>query len=216
MKAPLIPLFVGIALGLLPLRAETLVSGIVQAIEKDGTLRLNPSQSGKPAFIFKGMDKVRVESVNGTPGNLESISPGMNVTIYQAQRGNQWVVTKVLIPDPPKGVPLNYQTPLPPSQVYQKPWRDKDITTQPGTKATIDRDITTQPTNIADSDGDRTTKRGSRIADRDADRTTKPAQGIADRDGDRTTRRTDNAARDNDITTVPDRRQRVFQQESGL
>lgn len=65
--------------------------------------------------------------------------------------------------------------------------RDGDITTQPGSKATIDRDITTQPGAKAAIDRDITTQPGAKAAT-DRDITTQPGS---------------KAATDRDITTKP-------------
>lgn len=142
---------------------EPVSTGIVQGlVPAAGTLTIRSDQTSS-ALTFYGMERANIFTSDGALASIDSVQPGMPVTVQYAVRGNRWYISKVILPEE-RLVPV---TPGLPAPVYLAPglnsraaW-DNDITTQPGSRALIDNDITTQPGSRAAIDNDITTQPGS-------------------------------------------------------
>ena len=150
--------------------AAQVISGTITSINVDGSLTI---RAGNPARLFtlKGLKSAPVYTVSGESAEVLPQMVGTQASVYFEPERKQWRIVRVTLPDPPR-MPLNYRSPLPPFVVYTEAWRDRDITTQPGSKAAVDNDITTKPSGTAAFDGDRTTVDARRDPMRDFDITT--------------------------------------------
>jgi hypothetical protein len=134
-------------------------TGIVQGLsQKDGTLTIRTEQSGAGTMVYHGMDKADILTANGKPAVLADIAPGQQVTVFYAKQGDQWMVSRVLLPDPKTTI----------APVATIPPRV--------TPSDVDGDRTTRGPESAAFDGDRTTVPADRNANRDGDRTTSADQ----------------------------------------
>lgn len=135
------------------LQAQDLVfSGAVVGVSADsGTLILSNGPNTK--MTLTGLHQARIRAVDGRAVGLQHLRPGMRVSVAYLQQGQQWVVSRVLIPAEAQPDVL----PIITDRRYRSLF-DGDVTTNPGSKAGVDGDITTKPDGVANRDGDRTTK----------------------------------------------------------
>jgi hypothetical protein len=154
-------------------QAQTPVStGVVQAVaQEEGTLTLRANQPLAAPLVFHGMNKAKIETVDGKVANLGALTPGLSVTVHYAQRDNRWYVSRVVIPDPTvaatgstsSGATGTGTTGTAAGATVVQPGNptlDGDITTRPGQNAAGDRTVQPPGTNPA-NDGDITTEPGS-------------------------------------------------------
>ena len=111
------------------------------------------SNGPNSTMTLTGLHQARIRAVDGRVVGLSNLRPGMHVSVAYLAQGQQWVVSRVLIPSEaqPEVVPI----------ITDRRYRslfDGDITTNPGSKAGVDGDITTKPDGVANRDGDITTK----------------------------------------------------------
>ena len=163
MKTPLLSIF-----ATLQILASTAIcadgpmnSGLVQSLSKEhGTLTLRTEAGTTGSIVYYGMDKADILTASGKPAKIADISPGQRVSVFYGKRGDQWFVSRVLIPDPtpaPAVLPLPATIPGPVPAITSRAATDGDITTKPANSAAIDGDRTTRAPNSAATDGDRTT-----------------------------------------------------------
>jgi len=165
-------------------------TGLVQSLSKEqGTLTLRTEQSVGGSIVYHGMNKAEILTVGGKPASLADLSPGQRVSVFYKKNGDQWLVSRVLIPEPgtpsptatatagsaPAPTGTAAATTLAPASTSRAA-TDGDITTQPARNAATDGDRTTRAPNTAATDGDRTTRPPNSAAT-DGDRTTVPADG---------------------------------------
>lgn len=124
-------------------------TGTVTAFSReDGALTIVPGGSNRPVH-FREMKRARYTFGSGKRASFDSLHEGQVVTVHYLRRGDRWYVANVVLPNPKDTI---YPA-MPPSGYVTADRRastsraatDRDITTQPGTKARLDRDITTQP-----------------------------------------------------------------------
>jgi hypothetical protein len=157
-------------------------TGLVQKLSKEqGTLTLRTEQSGGGSIVYHGMDKAEILTVGGKPASLADISLGQRVSVFYKKSGDQWLVSRLLIPEPAPATATATATTAPPATTVapaatSRAATDGDITTQPVKNAATDGDRTTRAPNTAATDGDRTTRPPNSAAT-DGDRTTVPADG---------------------------------------
>jgi hypothetical protein len=157
-------------------------TGLVQKLSKEqGTLTLRTEQSGGGSIVYHGMDKAEILTVGGKPAGLADISLGQRVSVFYKKSGDQWLVSRVLIPEPAPATATATATTAPAATTVapaatSRAATDGDITTQPAKNAATDGDRTTRAPNTAATDGDRTTRPPNSAAT-DGDRTTVPADG---------------------------------------
>jgi len=134
-------------------QAQDLVfSGAVVGVSADsGTMVLANGPDKK--ITLTGLHQARIRAVDGRVVRLSNLRPGMRVSVAYLQQGEQWVVSRILIPAEaqPEVVPMI-------TDPRYRSLFDGDITTNPGSKAAVDDDITTKPPRSANRDGDITTK----------------------------------------------------------
>ena len=131
---------------------EVIVSGTVVGVAPDtGTMILSTAPNA--TVTLTGLHQARIRAADRRAVALNSIRPGMRVSVGYLPHGQRWVLSRVLIPSiaEPAVVPLLTD------RRYDSLF-DGDITTNPGSKAAVDGDITTKPDGVANRDGDRTTK----------------------------------------------------------
>lgn len=134
-------------------QAQDLVfSGAVVGVSPEaGTMIL--SNGPKVKMTLTGLHQARIRAADGRVVGLSNLRPGMRVSVAYLQQGQQWVVSRILVPAAatPEIVPI----------ITDRRYRslfDGDPTTNPGSKAAVDGDITTKPARSANRDGDITTK----------------------------------------------------------
>ena len=136
-----------------PVLAQDLIfSGAVVGVSPEtGTMIL--SNGPKVKMTLTGLQHARIRAVDGRVVGLSNLRPGMRVSVAYLQQGQQWVVSRILVPSAaqPEVVPII-------TDRRYKSLFDGDPTTNPGSKAAVDRDITTKPNGVANRDGDITTK----------------------------------------------------------
>jgi hypothetical protein len=131
---------------------DLIFSGAVVGVSPEtGTMILSNGPSTK--ITLTGLHQARIRAVDGRVVALGGLRLGMKVSVAYLPQGQQWVVSRILVPAEaaPDVVPVITD------RRYQSLF-DGDITTNPGTKAAVDGDITTKPAGNANRDGDRTTK----------------------------------------------------------
>lgn len=156
-------------------------TGLVQNLSKEqGTLTLRTEQSGGGSIVYHGMGKAEILTAGGKPASLSDVSVGQRVSVFYKKSGDQWLISRVLIPEPAPATATTATaapatTAVAPAATSRAA-TDGDITTQPAKKAATDGDRTTRAPNTAGTDGDRTTRPPNSAAT-DGDRTTVPADG---------------------------------------
>jgi hypothetical protein len=133
--------------------AQNLVfSGTVVGVSpENGTMILANGPSAR--LTLSGLHSARIRSVDGSLVPIDRLRAGMKVSVAYVAHGQQWVVSRILVPaeSQPDVAPVitdpRYRTLF-----------DGDWTTNPGAKAAVDGDITTKPPNSANRDGDITTR----------------------------------------------------------
>ena len=129
-------------------------SGTVVGVSADsGTLILANRRRAK--MTLTGLHQARIRAVDGRLVTLSGLRPGMRVSVAYLPQGQQWVVSRILVP----AVAEPEVWPVITDRRYQSLF-DGDVTTNPGSKAAVDGDITTKPARSANRDGDITTKGG--------------------------------------------------------
>lgn len=124
-------------------------TGTVTAFSREtGQLTVLPGSSNRPVH-FRDMKRARYVYGSGRRASFDHLEQGQVITVEYIRRGDRWYVGHVMLPNPDQRA---YPA-MPPGGFVSSERRaatgraanDRDITTQPGTKARIDRDITTQP-----------------------------------------------------------------------
>ena len=128
-----------------PAEAQVVTTGIVTSVSPEGLVTVRADSSQRPVN-FRNMQRAKIMRASGSPAKYEDLWSGMHVTVYYAQRGNQWYVGSVAIPDVPRYTQDNSVWLMTPGQrqgAYAR--RSNDITKRPGNTAGSDNDITTKP-----------------------------------------------------------------------
>jgi hypothetical protein len=153
------------ALGLSAQAQSPVSTGMIQAVApQEGTMTLRTNQSLAAPLVFHGMNKAKIETVDGKVATLRDLTPGLNVTVHYAQQENRWYVSRVVIPDPTAAATAT--TGATGAAVGATAAQsgnaatDNDITTRPGQNAAGDRTVQPPGTNAA-NDGDITTEPAS-------------------------------------------------------
>jgi hypothetical protein len=164
------------------LAQDLVTAGTITAYAPDtGMLTLQPdSRVGHP-LVFQQMNTARVMMASGATMPAADLRAGQQVTVHYAKAGDRWTLSKIVVAEPlavrpgtPPVAPALNNLPAGERRALEtRAPADRDITTQPGSKASIDRDITTQPGSKAAADRDITTQPGSKAA-ADRDITTQP------------------------------------------
>jgi hypothetical protein len=131
---------------------DLIFSGTVVGVSpENGTMILANGPSAR--LTLSGLQGARIRSADGSVVPIERLRAGMKVSVAYVARGQQWVVSRILVPaeSQPDVAPVitdpRYRTLF-----------DADPTTNPGAKAGVDGDITTKPPNSANRDDDITTR----------------------------------------------------------
>ena len=132
---------------------DLIFTGTVAGVSADsGTMILSKGPQMK--ITLSGLQQARVRAVDGRLVGLSNVRPGMKVSVAYLPVGQQWVVSRILVPAVAQ--PEDACRSLPTARYWSL--FDGDVTTNPGSKAAVDGDITTKPAGNANRDGDITTK----------------------------------------------------------
>ena len=127
-------------------QAPSTTGTVIVLSREAGWVTIMPDGSQRPAY-FRGMQRARYVFGNGQRASFDNLDEGQVVTVQYTRVGSRWYVAQVVLPDrsetrypgmPPGGLSFG-------ERQAGRALTDRDITTQPGSKARIDRDITTQP-----------------------------------------------------------------------
>jgi hypothetical protein len=135
---------------LLPARAlAQSTTGTVTAFSREtGQLTVVPGGSHRPVHL-RDMKRAVYLYGSGRRASFDNLQEGQVITVEYVRRGDRWYVGKVVLPNP---TDRPYPA-MPPGGLDVATRRastsraasDRDITTQPGSKARFDGDRTTQP-----------------------------------------------------------------------
>jgi hypothetical protein len=118
---------------------------VVAVSPQAGDVALRVDQTGA-TLVFQGLGATPLFFNSGQRASFADVQVDRHVTVYYSSVAGRWVVGKVLLADPPALAPLPpVLTRTEEKALEGKAANDRDITTQPGSKARIDNDITTKP-----------------------------------------------------------------------